>query len=84
MWLSLVETILAVPTPPYSVPVWDTRRSTSPCPAVVKEYNRNMGGVDLLGSLIALCWNKIRSKKWYHQLVFQFPDMITVTTWLLF
>lgn len=41
-------------------------------------------GVDLLDSLIALYWNKIRSKKWYHRLVFHFLDMIIVTTWLLY
>lgn len=43
-----------------------------------------MGGVDLLDSLIALYRNKVRSKKWYHRLVFHFLDMITVTTWLLY
>lgn len=43
-----------------------------------------MGGVDLLDSLIALYHNKVRSKKWYHQLVFHFLDMIIVTTWLLY
>ncbi|KAJ8348980.1 hypothetical protein SKAU_G00275690 [Synaphobranchus kaupii] len=46
---------------------WDRKRkmiTKVPCPAVVKEYNKNMGGVDLLDSLIALYRNKIRSKKW--------------------
>ncbi len=55
-----------------------------PCPAVVKEYNKNMGGVDLLDSLLALYRIKIRSKKWYHRLVFHLLDMIIVTTWLLY
>lgn len=49
------------------------------CPAVVTEYNKNMGGVDLLHPLIALYRNKIRSKKWYHRLVFHFLDMSIVT-----
>uniref|UniRef100_A0A3P9I8W3 PiggyBac transposable element-derived protein domain-containing protein n=1 Tax=Oryzias latipes TaxID=8090 RepID=A0A3P9I8W3_ORYLA len=55
-----------------------------PCPAVVREYNKNMGGVDLLDSLIALYRTKIRSKKWYHRLMFHFIDMTTVTAWLLY
>ncbi len=66
---------------------WDGKRKEVikvPCPAVVKEYNRNMGGVDLLDSLIALYRTKIRSKKWYHRLVFHFVDMMIVTAWLLY
>ncbi|MGH0165991.1 UNVERIFIED_CONTAM: hypothetical protein FKN15_049846 [Acipenser sinensis] len=66
---------------------WDRKRkmiTKVPCPAVVKEYNKNMGGVDLLDSLIALYRNKIKSKKWYHRLVFHFLDLIIVTTWLLY
>lgn len=43
-----------------------------------------MGGVDLLDSLISLYRTKIRSKKWYHRLLFHFLDMITVTSWLLY
>ncbi|MGH0158816.1 UNVERIFIED_CONTAM: hypothetical protein FKN15_047671 [Acipenser sinensis] len=66
---------------------WDRKQkmiTKVPCPAVVKEYNKNMGGVDLLDSLIALYRNKIKSKKWYHRLVFHFLDMIIVTSWLLY
>ncbi|TKS66087.1 PiggyBac transposable element-derived protein 2 [Collichthys lucidus] len=43
-----------------------------------------MGGVDLLDSLIALYRTKVRSKKWYHRLVFHFLDMVIPTTWLLY
>ncbi|MGH0114428.1 UNVERIFIED_CONTAM: hypothetical protein FKN15_015930 [Acipenser sinensis] len=65
---------------------WDRFRSTKvavQCPAVVKEYNQYMG-VDLLDSLIALYRIKIRSKKWYHRLLFHFIDMTVVTSWLLY
>ncbi|XP_024153448.1 piggyBac transposable element-derived protein 2 isoform X2 [Oryzias melastigma] len=66
---------------------WDGKQKKVirvPCPAVVREYNKNMGGVDLLDSLIALYRTKIRSKKWYHRLMFHFIDMTTVTAWLLY
>ncbi|RVE73980.1 hypothetical protein OJAV_G00036640 [Oryzias javanicus] len=59
---------------------WDGKQKKVirvPCPAVVREYNKNMGGVDLLDSLIALYRTKIRSKKWYHRLMFHFIDMTT-------
>ncbi|CAK6978168.1 unnamed protein product%2C partial [Scomber scombrus] len=59
-------------SPVKEVERWDRKQKVNikvPCPAVVKEYNKNMGGVDLLDSLIALYRNKIRSKKWFHRLI---------------
>ncbi|KAL2098379.1 hypothetical protein ACEWY4_007586 [Coilia grayii] len=44
-------------------------------PNIVSYYNRSMGGVDLLDSLLALYRIKIRSKKWYHRVVFHMLDL---------
>ena len=38
------------------------------CPRVVSVYNKHMGGVDLIDSLIGLYRIKIQSRKWYHRL----------------
>lgn len=38
-----------------------------PCPNVVKEYNRHMGGVDFLDSLIGRYKILLRSKKMVHE-----------------
>jgi len=38
------------------------------CPNIVNAYNKHMGGVDLIDSLIGLYRVKIRSRKWYHRL----------------
>ncbi|MGH0160006.1 UNVERIFIED_CONTAM: hypothetical protein FKN15_038609 [Acipenser sinensis] len=43
-----------------------------------------MGGVDLQDSLIALYQTKIRSKKWYHRIVFHMMDFTLVQAWLLY
>lgn len=47
-----------------------------PCPAVVKESNKNMGGVDLLDSLITLYQNKIKWKKWYWRVYLWEPERV--------
>ena len=42
------------------------------CPNIVFQYNAYMAGVDLLDSFIYLYRIKIRSRKWYHRMVFHF------------
>ena len=54
------------------------------CPKVVEEYNKHMGGVDLLDSLTGLYRTKIRSKKWYHKMFFHLLDQTVVNAWLLY
>ncbi len=46
-----------------------------PCPHIVKEYNRHMGGVDLLDSHLARCRIILHSKKWYVKLFYHLLDM---------
>lgn len=43
-----------------------------------------MGGVDLMDSLIVLYRTAIRSKKWYHRIVFHLLDLTVVNAWLLY
>jgi len=54
------------------------------CPKVVQIYNKHMGGVDLLDSLIGLYRTKIRSKKWYHRIFHHLLDLTVVNAWLLY
>ena len=54
------------------------------CPSIVKTYNQFMGGVDLLDSMLALYRIPVRSKKWYHRLIFHFIDLLLVQSWLLY
>ncbi|MPC56634.1 PiggyBac transposable element-derived protein 3 [Portunus trituberculatus] len=54
------------------------------CPSIVMVYNKFMGGVDLLDSLLALYRINLRSKKWYHELLWHFLDMLLIQAWLLY
>nr|CAH7744541.1 unnamed protein product [Callosobruchus chinensis] len=54
-----------------------------PCPDSVLIYNRYMGGVDLLDSMLGFYRIKIRSKKYYLRIFFHFIDMVVVNSWLL-
>ena len=55
-----------------------------PCPSIVTTYNKFMGGVDLMDSLIALYRLHLRSKMYYHKLIFNFLDVTHVNAWLLY
>lgn len=55
-----------------------------PCPAIVFEYNKLMGGVDLNDSLQSLFRIHTRSKKYYHKLLFHVLDVTVLNCWLLY
>ena len=66
---------------------WDRNAKVDkqiPCPQAVAVYNRHMGGVDLLDSLIGLYRCRIRSKKWYHRIFLHLCDLTIVNAWLLY
>ena len=52
------------------------------CPAIVQEYNANMGGVDLLDSLTSLYKYSIKSRRWYLYIFFHTINMAVVNAWL--
>lgn len=53
------------------------------CPAIIKEYNRHMGGVDLLDSMIGRYRIKMKSRKWYHRLTYHLIDLCVINAWFL-
>ena len=53
------------------------------CPSAVAIYNKCMGGVDLLDGLLSYYCIPVRSKKWYHRLIWCFFDVSVVRVWLL-
>nr|CAI5841813.1 unnamed protein product [Callosobruchus analis] len=54
-----------------------------PCPNSVLIYDRYMGGVDLLDSMLGFYRMKIRSMKYYLRIFFHFIYMVMVNSWLL-
>ncbi|CAH1994219.1 unnamed protein product, partial [Acanthoscelides obtectus] len=54
------------------------------CPKILKEYNKHMGGVDLMDSLIGRYRIKLKSRKWYFRLFYHLLDMTIVNAWLLY
>ncbi|XP_065368731.1 piggyBac transposable element-derived protein 3-like [Calliphora vicina] len=54
------------------------------CPNVIKEYNRHMGGVDLLDSLMGRYKIKVKSRKWYIRMFYHLLDLTMVNAWLAY
>uniref|UniRef100_A0A671TTC3 PiggyBac transposable element-derived protein domain-containing protein n=1 Tax=Sparus aurata TaxID=8175 RepID=A0A671TTC3_SPAAU len=84
--VTLLSTFVAA-KPTTQVLRWDKKKKEVvhvSRPNVVAVYNKSMGGVDLLDSLIALYRTKIRSKKWYQRIVFHMLDLTLVQAWLLY
>jgi hypothetical protein len=75
------------PFPRFPLQRWDRSKKKKvevQCPSIVLMYNKFMGGVDLMDSLISLYRTSIRSKKWYLKIVFHLMDLVVVNAWLLY
>jgi len=53
-------------------------------PQIISIYNKHMGGVDTLDSLMGLCSITIHSKKYYQRICFHCFDLAVVNSWLLY
>lgn len=54
-----------------------------PCPQIIGEYNRSMGGVDRLDENVEMYRIHIRNKKWYWALFSWLLDVSTHNAWLI-
>ncbi|KAF2879011.1 hypothetical protein ILUMI_27162, partial [Ignelater luminosus] len=53
------------------------------CPNIIREYNRHMGGVDLLDSNMGRYKILLKSRKWYLRTFYHLLDVTVVNAWLL-
>lgn len=53
-------------------------------PKIIEVYNKHMGGVDLMDSMIGRYRIIMRSKKWYIKIFYHLIDMSMVNAWILF
>lgn len=53
-------------------------------PEVIKDYNSNMGGVDLMDRLLAVCPSRNRTKKWTIRCISHMVDVAIVNSYLQF
>ena len=53
------------------------------CPAAIAYSNKHMGGVDLLDAFLSYYQINVRSKKWYHRLLWHLFDLTFIQGWIL-
>lgn len=53
-------------------------------PQCIKVYNKHMGGVDMMDSMISRYRIGIRTKKWYMKCFYHLLDMTLVNSWLIY
>ncbi|XP_053964729.1 piggyBac transposable element-derived protein 3-like isoform X1 [Anastrepha ludens] len=74
-------------TPVSSVTRYDKAKKEKveiPCPKIVLEYNKHMGGVDLMDSFLGRFHIPLRSKKWYLRIFFHLLDLTVINSWIIY
>jgi hypothetical protein len=61
----------------------DKRKILIKRPFSVDLYNKHMGGVDLMDSLVALYRNDVRNKRWYMRIFYHMLNVTIVNGWIL-
>lgn len=75
-----------IETPTLTSKRWDRKtkqRVEIDCPFIVKEYNRHMGGVDLMDGLIGRYHIRMKTRKWTNKLFFHMLDLAMVNAYIL-
>lgn len=52
-------------------------------PEIISTYNKCMGGVDLMDSLVALYRNYPQNRRWYMRIFFHFLNVCIVNAWIM-
>lgn len=70
-------------TPVFSVTRYDsnsekTKKVVIPCPQIIHEYNKDMGGGGLNGQFLGRFHIPVRSKKWYLRIFFHLLDLTVI------
>lgn len=60
------------------------RRVDIPCPPMIREYNRHMGGVDMADGLIGRYRIRVRTNKYTNRLMYHLLDLAMVNAYVLF
>lgn len=54
------------------------------CPAIIRNYNKHMGGVDKANALMGLYKTPGKAKRWYFSIFTYILDICVVNAWLLY
>ena len=78
--VQLVSNFIGI-EPMTSIERWcekETKREDIPCPQIVKQCNKSMGGVDLADMPIALHRIPCNTKRWYQKIFWHLVDIAKV------
>ena len=59
-------------------------RKNIPCPQIVQQYNKSMGGVNLTDILLSLYQTPGKTKRWYQKIFWHLIDITKINAWVLY